>query len=81
MDDKTKQDFILLFNQGFEEVVVPRLEELDETIDKLDKKMDKGFAGVNSKIDNINRRLDTMAFQVGDHEKRIKKLESKSVIA
>lgn len=30
MDDKTKQDFILLFNQGFEEVVMPQIEELRE---------------------------------------------------
>ena len=73
LDRKFEEKFIPLFNQGFEEVVVPQLEILEE-------KMDKGFKQVNSKFDSINRRLDDHSIKSTDQDRRIKKLEN-TVIA
>lgn len=35
MDAKLREDFIQLFNQGFEEVVLPQLEEIREDIHEI----------------------------------------------
>jgi len=74
MDEKTKKDFILIFNQGFEEVVMPEIVELED-------KMEQGFKKVNSKLESIERRIDEMATKVGGHEKILKKSQSKSIAA
>ena len=74
MNDKTRTEFILLFNQGFEEVVLPEIISFEE-------KMDQGFRKVNSKLDNLERRLDADAIKLDDHENRIKKSESKRAVA
>lgn len=94
MDDKTKKDlvevieqtldrkfdekFIPLFNQGFEQLVMPALEDLENG---LRKEMKEGFDKVNTRLDAHDRRTDHLAIQVGDHEKRLKKLKSKRVVA
>lgn len=70
IDKKFEENFIKMFNKGFEEVVAPVLEEIED-------EMKDGFKMVNSRLDNINRRLDTEVVKVADHEKRIKRLESK----
>lgn len=72
LDRKFEEKFIPLLNQGFEQVIMPRLEEMDERLDG----MEKGFKQINSKLDNINRRLDSDSTKIGDHDRRIKKLEN-----
>lgn len=56
MDDKTKEDFIKLFNQGFEEIIQPQLEEIRQEMatksdinrleGKLDRDLDKNISGL-----------------------------------
>lgn len=74
MDEKTKKEFMLIFNQGFEEVILPQ-------IVKLEGQVKKGFKKINSKLDSIERRIDDQAIKSGDNERRIKKLESKHIMA
>ena len=84
IDQQFESQFIKWFNKGYEEVVAPALESLEQDL-KLEmksvrKEMNSGFNKVNAKIDAHDRRTDHLATQVGDHEKRIKKLESKRVV-
>lgn len=92
-----EEKFIRLFNLGFEQVVVPAMEDMEEELklemgglkeeteglkevtEGLKKEMKQGFKKLNAKIDSHDRRADNSATQVGDHEKRIRKLESKRV--
>lgn len=84
MDDKTKgelKDMIInVFNQGFEELVLPALENLEK---ELTKKIDN----LSDRLDSIDRKLDrTLAKQyeqqtsITDHEKRIKKIETHKTV-
>lgn len=72
IDDKFEEKFIKLFNQGFEEVVMPRLEETD-------LEMEKGFKRMNAKLDYINQRIDNHATKLDQQEKRTSKLEAAAV--
>lgn len=62
-----EQQFIRLFNKGFEEVVLPAMEEMEGSI--LEK-MSAGF-------ERMERRIDALAMKLDEHEKKIKKLENK----
>lgn len=53
MNKQTRKDFIDLFAEGFQGVVVPEIEELR-------KDMDKGFKNVNEKLNNVEGRLKTV---------------------
>ncbi len=74
IDEKFDERFIPLFNQGFMELVVPSLEELEE-------QMGGGFSKIDAKLDNINRRLDNDATQLNNYEERLKKIEAKRIVA
>ena len=96
MDDKTKKDlveiiektldkkfeekFIRMFNLGFEQVMVPALQSLENELKLEIKGVRKEIEKVGPRIDSHDRRTDHLATQVGDYEKRIKKLESKRVV-
>ena len=74
MDEKAKKDFILLINQGFEEVIAPRIEELKEEIKT-------GFEAVKKNSNQIIKRQTYSEDTLEDHEKRLRKLESKRILA
>lgn len=78
LDKKFEEKFIPLFNQGFEEVVAPAMEEMEKG---LKKEMNQGFDKVNSRLDSLDRRMDVFAIKSADQEKRIKKLETKRAVA
>ena len=69
LDRKFEEKFILLFNQGFEEVVMPRLEDLEN-------EQKKGFKQLSANFDNINRRSDNHSLKLSNHETRLNKLEN-----
>ena len=74
MDSKTKQDFIKLFNQGFEEVVLPEIEELRKDILVIKKEV----GNLRQGQDRIGNTLDRVADKVNDHANKISKLEKRN---
>jgi predicted nuclease with TOPRIM domain len=77
MDDKTKEDFIQLFNQGFEEVVRPEIEELSQDIKKIDERLDH----LEQRMDRMENTLDRVADKVTSHETRLKTIEVIPIVA
>lgn len=64
MDEKTKQQFILLFNQGFEVIVLPEIESLRKDVNLI-----------RARLDSIEGRLDIFTDKLDEHEARITTLE------
>ncbi len=91
LDTQFEKKFIRLFNQGFEEVVIPQLEEIGKDIEGVKK----GLNQVENRLDSIETRLGSLdrkvdrvvANQLDDKyilktcEKRITKLESQKIAA
>lgn len=76
MDDKIKQEFINLFNQGFQELVVPLIDELIEGQERIGKSL----GTVETRLDVVERKLDRVVDEHITHEKRIKRLESQGAL-
>ena len=61
------------------------LQSILDKISSVDKKVDKGFTGVNGHIDEINKRLDKLGLQLANLEddaptiEEFEKLEQKVV--
>lgn len=70
MDDKTKQEFINLFNQGFQELVIPQLDELIEGQERIEKRLDV----VERKLDRVVDDHIEIKSKVEEHDKQIKRL-------
>ncbi len=77
MDQKTKDDFIKLFNQGFEEVVLPQLEELGRRLGSVENEL----GTIQNRLDIIERKLDRNLDKEMEQDKRLDKIESVSVVA
>ena len=58
-----EEQLMRVFNRGFEELVIPALEDLENKM--------------NVRFDRIERRLDDLALRVSDLEKKNKRLEPK----
>lgn len=58
MDDKTRTEFILLFNQGFEEIVLPQIEDLREDMAKRFDKLEVRVNSLEVRVDSVDRKLD-----------------------
>jgi len=76
MDEKSREEFIQLFNQGFEEVVRPELEELSEELAEIRKNM-----ATKADIESINRKFDHVFAKDLEQDQRLTKIESVPVIA
>lgn len=75
MDENTRKEFILLFNQGFEEIVRPEIEELrKEVVTK------KEFAELKGQVERIERKLDHFSAKSTELDGRVTKLEAKSAV-
>ncbi len=91
MDEKTKKDMILLFNQGFEEVVLPDILELKDGQEDIKKQLEdvKNRLGtvenrlgtVENRLEVVERKLDRAVDTHIDHSTRLKKLESRVALA
>lgn len=80
MDDKLKKEFIKLIVQALDEVVMPAIDGLEQKMDQRFEKMDQRFDGVDSKLDRVIDNQIVSNNTLNDHEKRIKKLETKQTI-
>lgn len=83
--DTEEEKFIRLFNLGFEQVVAPALDELEK---EVKREMNNRFDTVDTRFDNLERKVDRIAGkqldhdnQFTNHEKRLKRLEVKRVVA
>ncbi len=74
MNDKLQKEFIKLIVEALDEVVMP-------AIDDLEQRMDQRFDGMDSKLDRVIDNQVVSNNTVNDHEKRLKKLESKRALA
>lgn len=89
MDEKTKQDFIQLFNQGFEEVVQPQLEEIRrEMATKGDINQIYGNIKqireemvTKDDLEKLERKIDRLLDKSEDHHQRLEAIESLPIIA
>lgn len=77
MEERTKTEFRLLFNQGFEEVVLPRIVEIDERLDRVESRL----GSLENQVERMDRKLDVVADKVMQHEVKIKKLEKPAAVA
>jgi hypothetical protein len=81
MDKKQKDEFISIVNQGFQEVMIPALENMEERL-KNDLASKGNLKDLSAQISSLDRkfeaqqdRLDRHGKQIEDHTKRIKSLE------
>lgn len=54
LDKKFEEKFIPLFNQGFEEIVLPNIERLDQGQEDIKSRLDR----MESRLDTLERRSD-----------------------
>lgn len=76
MDDKTKDEFISIFNQGFEEIVQPQLEGIREDMATIREDM-----ATKTDIDRLERKIDTILDKDMEQDKRLDRIESIPIIA
>lgn len=88
MDDKTRKEFILLFNQGFEEVVAPEIDDLRKQITRGFKDIKQRLFQVENRLEILDRKVDNIVAKqlddqekLRDHEKIIKRLEINRIAA
>jgi predicted nucleic acid-binding Zn-ribbon protein len=94
MDEDTKKEMRLLFNQGFEEVIVPVLDDMEEEVNEtnghikgirgeiksLENKMEDRFDNLERKVDNISAVQLEHTSKLSEYDEKIKKLESKRAV-
>ncbi len=79
MDRKTRQEFIHLFNQGFEEVVLPQIEEIKEDVVKIQEDingMKVDVSQIKGDLNRVSSKMDYLSDRSLEQEARIKKLET-----
>ena len=88
MDDKTRQDFIEIFAEGFQGLVVPEINQLRKEMKQGFSSMNKRLETVEIRLDIVDRKLDrvvdeniVMKNKVEDHDKQIKKLATRRSIS
>lgn len=79
MDKKQKDEFINIVNQGFQEVMIPALESMEErmmnSFASSTKDLSAQINTLDRKFEAQQNRLDRQGKQIEDHTKRIKNLE------
>lgn len=81
MNETEREEFVKVFMEGFEAVVVPHLEEFYTRFDRIDGKLeqhDRRFDDVESRLNRIERKLNAVVERQDDHSVRIKNLEDKA---
>jgi len=73
MEEKDKKEFINIFNEGFEQVVLPHIERLDEKIERLDEKIER----LDEKVERLDEKVEKLSQENSfEHEKINRKLNS-----
>lgn len=70
LDETLDERMIRLFNQGFEEVIAPVMEDTE-------KELGIRFDIIEAKMDSMERKLDHFADQVTDHNQTLKRHDSR----
>lgn len=70
IDKKFEEKFIPLFNQGFEEVVLPNIERLDQGQEDIKSRLDR----MESRLDALERRSDRLLDRSNKVEEGLKDL-------
>lgn len=73
MDDDTKKDFILLFNQGFEELILPVVERIDERLENLEGKVEN----IENRMEGMEDKMENMEDRMGNMEDRMQIMDRK----
>lgn len=90
MGNFTKRDFILLFNEGVDQLIIPALNDLRREVINEFKKLRgeindrfdrvEGSLGIlESKVDDLSKKQDGTENILRNHEIRFKKLETVQV--
>lgn len=56
MTDHDRNEFINLFNVGFEQVVLPHIERIDEKLENVENRLE----GVENRLETVESRLDVV---------------------
>lgn len=92
MSDKSRKEFLELFHEAFEGLIIPALESLRDELksdisglsvkyDQLRDEMKAGFQGLENRLDSHALEQSQIKKDVATHDKQIKKLESQRVTA
>lgn len=83
MDDKTKEDFIKLFNQGFEDLILPQFDELREETASLRGEVIsiKSIMATKSDIDRLERKIDRINAKDMEQDRRLDRIEAAPAVA
>lgn len=75
MDDKTREDFIGLFNDGFTEVVMPQIERIDNKLENIENRLD----GVEDRLDGMEGRLATVENRLESVDRKVDRILDKQL--
>lgn len=62
------KDMIHVFNQGYEELVMPDIERLDTKMDKVENRLGR----VENRLEQMDRKLDVVTAKSFDNEAKLK---------
>jgi archaellum component FlaC len=74
----TKDDIAAIrtvFNDGFEELVAPRFDGVEQRLDGVEQRLD----GVEQRLDGVEQRLNGVEQRLGHVESNVKELQTDSV--
>lgn len=84
MEKRQKDETLDLFAEAFHEVVVPALEDIKTEIKELKTDLTSQIDRLDNKVEMYTRKFVQVTDHQGDkldnHEKRIKRLESKRIL-
>jgi tetrahydromethanopterin S-methyltransferase subunit B len=56
MKEKDKKEFINIFNEGFEQLILPHFEEIKTRLDKVENRLDD----LETTVNKMDRKLDSV---------------------
>lgn len=83
MKEQDKKEIRQIFNEGFEQLILPQFDIIYKNIDDIKKNMatKKDIEDLSNDIGSINRKLDGEIAWRDDASKRLKKVEIKTGLA
>ncbi len=77
--EEIRKMMILTFNDGFEQVVVPRLEEIEERIESVNRDLKaefkKGQQSLSNRFEEMERKMDLIVKSDIEQNKRLDRVE------
>jgi chromosome segregation ATPase len=78
MNKKDKEEFTKMIGDGFHEVMIPALEDMEKRLKQelaSKKDLEKVHRELSMDIDSLNRKFDAQQERLDRHDNRIEKLE------